>query len=90
MGEGIHWEKPERPHPNCKRETEKRSTKVDIEPAIENARRFGKEFSDVTLKFWKLLGIIPDPRQKAAEGLADIINGINKGANDNSSSDKKK
>jgi hypothetical protein len=37
-----------------------------------------------------LLGIIPDPRQKAAEGLADIINEINKGANDNSSSNKKK
>ncbi|KAF1076052.1 hypothetical protein [Halodesulfovibrio sp. MK-HDV] len=90
MGEGIHWEKPERPHPNCKCEIEKRSTKVDIEPAIENARRFGKEFSDVTLQFWKLLGIIPDPRQKAAEGLADIINEINKGANDNSSSNKKK
>lgn len=90
MGEGIHWEKPERPHPNCKCEIEKRSTKVDIEPSTENARRFEEEFSDVTLQFWKLLGIIPDPRQKAAEGLADMINDINKGANENSSSNKKK
>ena len=90
MGEGVHWEKPERPHPNCKCEIQKKSTKVDIEPAIENARRFGKEFSDVTLQFWKLFGTIPDPRQKAAEGLADIINEITKGADDDSSLDKKK
>lgn len=33
MGEGVHWEKPERPHPNCK---------CEIKPDSINVGKFGR------------------------------------------------
>lgn len=43
MGEGVHWEKPERPHPNCKCEIIPGSIRVGIFKTLEGWRDTGSE-----------------------------------------------
>lgn len=43
MGEGVHWEKPERPHPNCKCEIKPGSIKVGIFKKLEGCRDTASE-----------------------------------------------
>lgn len=43
MREGVHWEKPERPHPNCKCEIIPGSIRVGIFKTLEGWRDTGSE-----------------------------------------------
>lgn len=43
MGEGVHWEKPERPHPNCKCEIKPDSIQVNVFNTLKGWRNTASE-----------------------------------------------